>query len=1347
MQSYLKQPTVLNAGDPSYDSQASRLRRLSRGACSGVAPGRLTRRLRDVFFLLTLGVLATTSVQANPFYVSPTGNDSHSGTEAQPFRTIERARTAARAATPGQNQDVTVIIRGGRYELSDTLRFDGNDSGRNGHRVIYRSAPGEHVSISGGRRVTGWTSFRDGIFRAPSPVPAYRQLYANGQPQVRARTPNTGFHRLQRWDGDKSIVVDANHIHNWSNLGQVEMVVMKHWNHSRFRIGSFHKSGASASIYPKDPERSVEWIVQWPNREGKEAYYFENSLDLLDQSGEWYLDRGQQQVYYKPKAGEDINNVEIIVPRLGRLLEVRGASNLHFVGLTFEHSNWTDIDNEGFVGIQAGSYRVLATGKIIPSAIYLESTQNVRLERNVVRNLGNGGIELGHGTYQTQIIGNALADVAGNGIAVYTLLSDRNPADHIRCRNDIIRNNYLVRIGLDYPGAVGIFASYPAGLTVEHNEITDLPYTAINLGWGWTNLETGTRDNTVRYNRIHNVMNLLDDGAGIYTLSKQHNTLIEENYISNMVRSQWAGYYEIAGLYLDEQSENITLRNNVVEQLSGVTVWKQNRSNTNHIYNNGSGIPNQQAIIDKAGLQSDFRAIRNLVSGGPAAPSAEKGPFGGTAATFPGRVEAENFDHGGPGVAYNDSTSSNQGGQHRPAEQVDIEACSDQGGGHNVGWTTSGEWLQYTVDVKETGSYDLHFRVASTSTSGNLRLLVDGTEAAGAVAIPNTGGWQQWQTISVENVSLAKGERILRIQIDGGSFNFNYFEAEPGLANLAPVVAITSPAADATFNQGETINIAATASHPDGSIVRLEFFAGDTKLGEKMSAPFTFAWQNAAAGAFSLTARATDLEGNTTVSTPVQITVSPKASEPGPYSGAPATLPGRIEAEDFDKGGSGVAYFDTTSTNQGGAYRPSELVDVEATADAGGGFNVGWTRPTEWLQYTVDIQETGTYDLTFRVASSQADRSFHVTIDGGDVTGSINVPNTQGWQNWQTITVADVRLEAGARALRLEMDTGEFNLNWFEAVVKAAEHPSSTARRPFNDTAAPIPGQIDAVEFDHGGPGIAYEDTTSVNSGGAFRSDEEVDIEASEGESFSHNVGWVAAGEWLEYTVKVAEAGRYQVNFRVASTMSGGHLSLSAKGKDVTGRIDISNTGGWQQWATVSAPEVELAAGEQVLRLVIGAGEFNIGSIGFHPVASQNFGLFADWQQGKFTVEEQQNAAISGPTADPDGDGVPNLLEYAFEKNPTTPNRENLPEPGEITLSGEKYLTINYTRRAGATDLNFIVEVSGDMKNWTSASNAAVPVSVTPEGDIERVVVRDAQPLGQSPQRFLRLRVEQASGS
>ncbi len=149
-------------------------------------------------------------------------------------------------------------------------------------------------------------------------------------------------------------------------------------------------------------------------------------------------------------------------------------------------------------------------------------------------------------------------------------------------------------------------------------------------------------------------------------------------------------------------------------------------------------------------------------------------PYGGTAWAIPGTIQAENYDLGGEGVAYHDNDAANNGGQYRPSEGVDIETTSDIGGGYNVGWTRTGEWIEYTVNVQTTGAYTLTARVASGASTGQFRIEFDGVDVTGTVTCPNTGGWQSWTNIS-QTVSLTAGQRVMRIYFLGDETNINYF--------------------------------------------------------------------------------------------------------------------------------------------------------------------------------------------------------------------------------------------------------------------------------------------------------------------------------------------------------------------------------------------------------------------------------------------------------------------------------------------------------------------------------------------------------------------------------------------
>jgi len=299
------------------------------------------------------------------------------------------------------------------------------------------------------------------------------------------------------------------------------------------------------------------------------------------------------------------------------------------------------------------------------------------------------------------------------------------------------------------------------------------------------------------------------------------------------------------------------------------------------------------------------------------------------------------------------------------------------------------------------------------------------------------------------------------------------------------------------------------------------------------------------------------------------------------FGGTPPTLPATIQFENFDDGGAGVAYLDTSTGNAGGQYRQTD-VDIESTSDSGGGYNVAWAFAGEWLNYRVTVATAGTYDLDVRVASAGSGGTFHIEVDGINKTGSLSVPNTGGWQTWTTIRKSGVALNAGPQVWRVVMDTNGAttavgNFNYFRVTA------SST---PYGGSALALPGIIQAENFDDGGAGRGYADTTTGNAGGQYRTTD-VDIERTSDVGTGYNIGWVFAGEWLNYTVSVASAGNYDLDFRVASGGIGGTFHIEVNGVDKTGSIAIPNTGGWQTWVTVRRSSVTLPAGTQVWRLVM----------------------------------------------------------------------------------------------------------------------------------------------------------------
>jgi hypothetical protein len=377
-------------------------------------------------------------------------------------------------------------------------------------------------------------------------------------------------------------------------------------------------------------------------------------------------------------------------------------------------------------------------------------------------------------------------------------------------------------------------------------------------------------------------------------------------------------------------------------------------------------------------------------------------------------------------VAYHDVEPVNYGGAYRNTG-VDIQGTSDAGGGYNIGWMAMGEWLKYTVYVSTPGRYTISSRVAGVVDGGVFHIEFNGIDKTGPLAVPNTGGWQTWQTVSLDNVVLDAGPQVMRLVLDNAGpdyvANFNWLQAILTLSNNPPKVFLTAPADQAIFSASQNISIAANASDVDGTVAQVDFLENGFLLGTVTTPPYRVTWTNVGPGNYLLTARVTDDIGNTSISAVRTIRViNGEAS----FSGLPQPIPGIIQAEDFDGGGEGVGFHDTDASNNGGQYR-STAVDVETAGDSPGGYNVGWTSAGEWLNYRVNVAADGVYTLQARVASSGDGGVFHMEFDGLDKTGPMTNSDSGGWQTWRTLTRTNITLSAGFHTMRLAMDSNGAN--------------------------------------------------------------------------------------------------------------------------------------------------------------------------------------------------------------------------------------------------------------------------------------------------------------------------------
>lgn len=500
-----------------------------------------------------------------------------------------------------------------------------------------------------------------------------------------------------------------------------------------------------------------------------------------------------------------------------------------------------------------------------------------------------------------------------------------------------------------------------------------------------------------------------------------------------------------------------------------------------------------------------------------------------------------------------------------------------------------------TILISNNLVYDVSSRYGTSATPANGWFAVIGEGPNGVTIDHNTVDNDGDDTICLYSGTTAAQKYVSGLQITNNLLRDNAYgifggDSQEGSKSLA----MYAPGA---YVAGNTIGGASAALYPAANVYPtlaqwIAGFASESAANYQLNASAT--WRGSALDgtdpgvSFSaLNAAMSGGSGSTPPTDPAPPS-SPPASTP--FTGTPIALPGRIEFENYDKGGEGVAYHDLTATNTGGAYR-NDGVDIKATTDSSGGYNVKTVRAGEWLAYTVNIASAGTYSLGFRLASSGTGGTVHVAIDGTDVTGPIALPDTGGWNTWQTFTKSGVTLPAGTHVLTFVADANGSlgsvaDLNWLD--VTANTPPPVSSSKPYSGSPAALPGTIQAENYDLGGEGIAYHDTTAGNNSGAYRNDD-VDIRVTTDSSGGYNVKSVRAGEWLAYTVNVSAAGTYTLDVRVASLGTGGTIHFTIDGTDVTGAIALPDTGGWDTYKTATKTGVTLPAGTHVMKLIVDA--------------------------------------------------------------------------------------------------------------------------------------------------------------
>ena len=614
-------------------------------------------------FVTAICILCSHWLLAGEIWISPKGSDFNDGTRQSPKATLTSALRQAREWRRTEDNriqgGITIYMEGGTYAFHEPVFIRPEDSGTKESPTIIRSVGDEKVVLSGGICINGWKK-QGKVWVADVPVfngrPLdFRQLWVNGKKAVRARDVED-FEKMNRICSvdEKNemlyvpVVSIRRLIDNKGNLKAkyAEMVLHQMWCVANLRIRSVEVQGDSAAIRFHQPESRIQFEHPWPRpmvtTDGhNSAFYLTNARELQGVPGEWYHDIDARKVYYYPREGEKMQEAEVIVPAVETLVRVEGTldrpvCHIRFEKITFSYTTWMRPSEKGHVPLQAGMY--LTDGyRIDPkmqrnylnhpldnqgwlgrpaAAVRVVAAKQIDFERCRFEHLGSTGLDYEEAVQGGVVRGCLFRDIAGNGLlvgsfspAAHETHLPYDPADRREvCTQQQINNCYFTEIGNEDWGCLAIAAGYVGDVNIEHNEISEVPYSGISLGWGWTQTVNCMRNNRVHANLIHHYAKHMYDVAGIYTLGSQPKSYVTENCVHSIYKP---GYVHDPNhwfyLYTDEGSSFITVRDNWTEGEK----YLQNANGPGNVWeNNGPKVDND--VRERAGLEAGYKDLLNI---------------------------------------------------------------------------------------------------------------------------------------------------------------------------------------------------------------------------------------------------------------------------------------------------------------------------------------------------------------------------------------------------------------------------------------------------------------------------------------------------------------------------------------------------------------------------------------------------------------------------------------------------------------------------------------------------------------------------------------------------------------